>query len=146
MHEDRSKFILDKYYDRFERLYANRNYAYAMHELDLATSGVVHNILDHKARPRFRTLCKHMQVMGLVFGFRNILTDRIDLVSNDADEILRFMNKVRLSRFNRSAFESACYCARRDNVILDTFVKAFSELGFTIQIGEKPNESGKGRR
>lgn len=139
MHEDRSKFILDKYYDRFERLYANRNYAYAMHELDLATSGVVHSILDRKARPRFRTLCKHMRIMGLTFGFRNILTNRIDLVSNDADEILRFMNKVRLSRYNRSAFTTACYCARRGNVMPDTVVKAFYELGFIIHIGEQSN-------
>ena len=129
MHEDRSKFILDKYYDRFERLYANRNYAYAMHELNLATSGVVHSILDRKARPRFRTLCKHMRIMGLTFGFRNILTNRIDLVSN----------KVRLSRYNRSAFATACYCARRGNVMPDTVVKAFYELGFIIQIGEQPN-------
>ena len=137
--EEAGKYIMDKFYGRFKELYSHRNYSYAMHKLQLPNSGTVHSILDGRYHPRIRTLCRQMHVMGLVFGVRSILTNRIELVTNDADTLFSFLDTQRRKRSGRSAFTVACRCCRRKNVTPHTFVRAFKELGYILQIGEYNN-------
>jgi hypothetical protein len=134
--EEAGKYIMDKFYDTFNKQYCHRNYAYAIHRLRLPNTGTVHSILNRRYHPRIRTLCRQMKVMGLVFGVRNILTNHMELVSNDADELFNFLDTQRHKRSGRSAFVIACRCCRRRNVTPHTFVRAFKELGYILQIGE----------
>ena len=137
--EDAGKYIMDKYYARYDKMFGHRIYAYALHKLDLPNTNIVHMILNRKYHPRIRTLCRHMRIMGMIFGIRNILTNRIELVTNDADTILNFLKTQRRKRSGRNSLIIACRCCRRDNVSVGTLVRAFRELGYTIQIGEYAN-------
>lgn len=139
MEEEAGKYIMDKFYDRFNQMYSHRIYSYAMHRLQLPNTGTVHSILNRRYHPRIRTLCRQMRVMGLIFGVRNILTNKVELVTNDAEALFEFLDAQRRRRSGRSAFVVACRCCRRRNVTPHTLVRAFRELGYILQIGEYNN-------